>query len=261
MVVGQSYAYVANALNVNPWEAIGSPAQAVIANVYVAAGIVIGAADASAPAMLINHYDGSTVNIFVGGKVGAAGGTGGGGDRSRNNGTASSFVGGGGGGGAGANPGAGGLHAVESDPDATAMTDGAAGTTTTGGAGGENDFNGNIGNSPYVAGSVVNRLARNPAILIWPANGHSITVNIYNGGEIFAGGDGGLGGFQDGSLPGGANDPEDGEDLPNYYDDAPGILTDHPAIGYRSGQVTLNLISGFVHPSVKGRIIGFSAAP
>lgn len=260
---GRSVYYSVSTTNVDPWVTLGSPAYAIIMNVYVGTGAVVGSTTPASPSMLIRPYHLSTVNLFVSGKIGAAGGVGGGGDRGRMNGNPSStFVGGGGGGGAGTNAGAGGARAIEPDSAADLASNGSAGTATTGGGGGLSVSGGGIPNSiTFTAGSVVNLLARNPAILLWPANGHTITVNLYNGGSIFAGGDGGIGGYQDGSLPGGGHNGTVGEDLPAYYDAAPGLLTDHPAVGYRTGQVTLNWKSGNVHPSVKGRIIGFTVAP
>lgn len=254
-------AYGASVNNVDPWVASGSIAAAQQYSIFVGTGVVIGSTSPASPSMLLRPYHLSVVNLFVSGKIGAAGGVGGGGDRGRMNGSnpSSSFVGGGGGGGAGTEPGAGGLAAIEPDPDNDAE-DGTAGTTTLGGAGGLSDSGAAIPNSgTFTAGSQLNRIARNPAILIWPANGHSVTVNVWNQGSIFAGGDGGLGGYQDGSLPG--HDGANGEDLPSYYDAAPGALTDHPAIGYRSGQVTLNIVQGASHPAIKGRIIAFTVAP
>lgn len=254
--------YLADAQTVDPWTELGSPAYPLIMNVYVAAGVTIGSASVATPAMWLKGYNGSTINLYVSGKIGAAGGAGGGGDRGRNNNSQSSFAGGGGGGGAGTDPGAGGARATggTGTPPST-NTDGSPGTTTTGGVAGINEYT-TPGNGGYTAGSVVNRLARNPAVMVWPDLGNSITVNIWNNGSIFAGGDGGLGGFQDAPLPGGANDPTDGEDLPAYYDDAPGVgVVDHPAVGYRSGLVTLNIREGGAHPAFKGRIIAFSGLP
>lgn len=257
--VGLSVVYGASANNVDPWVALGSPSQALIVSIYVGSGVVIGSTSPASPAMLLQFASGSIINLFVTGKVGAAGGLGGGGDRGRNNGTASSFAGGGGGGGAGTTAGTGGAKATGGSPPPSTNTDGTAGTATLGGAAGVNEFT-TPGNAGYTAGSIVNRLARNPAILIWPPSG-SITVNVWNNGSIFAGGDGGLGGFQNAALPGGAQAPVAGEDLPAYYDPAPGVLVDHPAIGYRSGKVTLNLMTGNVHPSIKGRIVPFTSVP
>lgn len=259
LIQGLSRAYSANAANVDPWLELGSPAAAIQAQVFVGAGVKISSASVNSPAMLIRFYDGSTVDIIIAGKAGAAGGDGGDGDRHGGAGVGS-FRGGGGGGGAGLSPGAKGLRYPEADPDAD-NTDGVAGTETTGGSGGVSDFGGDIPNQSYVAGDQTNRIAKNPAIMIWPADGHSITVNIWCSGEIAAGGNGGRGGYLDGSLPGGANDGEDGEDLPAYYDPSPGALTDHPAIGYRSGQVTLNIREGGAYPTIKGRIVPFTSLP
>lgn len=253
-------AYSTDASNVDPWQELGSPAVAVQAQVFVGSGVKIGSTSVNEPAMLIRFHDGSTVDIFIAGKAGAAGGDGGDGDRHGGAGVGS-FRGGGGGGGAGLNPGAKGLRYPESDPDAD-NTDGTAGTETAGGSGGVSDFGGDIPNAGYVAGDQTNRIAKNPAIMIWPADGHSITVNIWCSGEITAGGDGGVGGHLDPpGLPTGANDGEDGEDLPDYYDPAPGALTDHPAIGYRSGQVTLNILAGGAYPTIKGRVVPFTSLP
>ncbi len=264
LMSGRNVFYSTSQNDVDPWVDAGSPSSAVIANIFVGAGVVIGASLPSGPAMYLRFPTGSVVNIFVAGKIGAAGGHGGGGDRGRRNSNPSStFVGGGGGGGAGTEPGPGGARAVEPDPDAATASDGSPGTATTGGLAGSNDFGSDIPNSiVYTPGSVINRIAYNPAILIWPVDGSSFTVNIWNGGSIFAGGNGGLGGFQDAGLPGGANLPEDGEDLPAYADLAPGVgVTDHPAIWSRQGQVTLNLKSGTAHPSIKGRVVTSSVLP
>lgn len=255
-----SLVYSSSALNVDPWVELGSPAVAVNANIYVGAGAVIGAADCTAPAMLLRFWDRSVINLFIAGTVGAAGGKGANGDRGRDNGSGSSFVGGGGGGGAGTNPGAKGNSAdlvYEAD-------DGAAGTTTTGGAGGQSNFGsysgGSIPNSSTL-GSRINQTARNPAIMVWPTFGHYLTVNIWLSGSLSAGGDGGRGGYQDAHLPGGAHDGENGEDLPAYYDPASGGLTDHPVIWQFPTFVTVNIKAGGSYPSIRGRVVTYASLP
>lgn len=257
---GLSRAYGADALNVDPWLELGSPESAVRASIFVGSGVTIGSASVNDPAMLIRFWDGSVIDLIVAGRIGAAGGDGGDGDRHGGSGVGS-FRGGGGGGGAGTNPGAKGLRYPETDPDAGNL-DGSAGTTTTGGSGGVSDFGDDI--TPfggYIAGDQTDRIAINPGLLIWPADGHSITVNIWCSGSITAGGNGGVGGYKDGDLPGGANDAEDGEDLPDYYTAAQGTLTDHPAIWYRFLAVTLNIREGGAYPNIKGRVVFSGSQP
>lgn len=256
-------AYIASATAVDPWAELGSPARPLLVNIYVGAGVVLGASSPAVPGMLIRFYHGSVVNIYTAGTIGASGGKGGDGNRGRSDGSdgSSSFVGGGGGGGAGTNPGLKGNSAnltYEAD-------DGSPGTGTTGGAGGVSNFGsysgGSIPGGGLTIGSQADRVARTPALLVWPADGHTLTVNVWNSGSILAGGDGGIGGYQIGSLPGGANDGSPGEDLPTYYDPAPGALVDHPAIGYRSSQVTLNLKYGASYPLIRGRVVAFTSDP
>lgn len=238
--------------NVDLFALLGSPAIAVDVYVLVRDSVTIGAAlnpgaSEPDPAFLIEGFaDGSRVYIENRGRIAGGGGIGGGGDRSRrDNQTPSSFVGGGGGGGAGSSS-DGGAHAVESDPDATAMTDGDPGTDTDGGAGGDNDFNGGIGNSPYVAGT--DPQFGGAAIRCVGAD-----LYIDNGaGEIWAGADGGRGGRQTGSLPGGAQDPEDGDDLAGDMTNAT-VEGDEAEAVYISGG-TLTWVDGDTYPLVIGYV-------
>jgi hypothetical protein len=252
-------AYTASVDNVDLWADIGSPTYPVDVYVQVASGVVIGAAlkpgaDNPDPAFFIrsSFASGSRVYIANFGRIAGGGGIGGMGARGRDDGNSpSSFVGGGGGGGAGSSS-QGGPHAVEADPDAAAMTDGDAGTDELGGAGGDNDFNGGIGNSPYVA--------RTP-----PQNGgaailcNNVDLFIDNAlGEIWAGAAGGSGGFQNGSLPGGANDPADGDDLAADVTSVT-VAGDEPAAVYHSNTsgasgYTLTWISGDEYPEVRGYV-------
>lgn len=244
-------AYDTSVDNVDLFADAGSPDYAVTVYAHVYDGVEIGAAlkpgaTEPDPALLIEGFaDGSRVYLVNRGLIAGGGGIGGNGDRSRNNGTASSFVGGGGGGGAGSSS-QGGAHAVESDPDATAMTDGAAGTDSLGGAGGENDFGAGIGDSPFVLGTAPQfggAAIRCVGADLWIDN---------TSGEIFAGADGGDGGFQDGALPGGANDPEDGEDLPSAVT-AASVEGDEAEAVYISGG-TLTWVANDTYPAVAGYV-------
>lgn len=248
-----SISYDADVDNVDLFADVGSPSYPVHVFVQVADAATVGAALAPGqgrpnPAMTISGFAaGSTVYILNRGVILGGGGIGGGGDRHGGAGVGS-FRGGGGGGGAGSSS-QGGPRYPESDPDA-GNTDGAAGTTTTGGAGGVSDYGGDIPNQSFVAGDP-------------PQNGgHAIVCTNVNliidnaAGEIFPGGAGGDGGFLDGSLPGGANDGVDGDDLASSLTEVT-VAGDEPSAVYFTGTgsgYSLTWIGGDTYPAVGGYV-------
>lgn len=253
-----SIAYETDVDNVDLFADLGSPAYPVHAFVLVADGVTVGAAlntgaAAPDPALLIEGFAaGSTVYLLNRGTILGGGGIGGQGDRGFRPPPVgvSTFVGGGGGGGAGSSS-QGGVAATESSPFDDS-TDGAAGTTTTGGAGGDSDFGDAIGVSGFVEGAA----PQFGGAAIVCRNANLIIDNTI--GEIFAGGNGGDGGWQDGTLPGGANDAEDGEDLPasvTFVD----VDGNEPAAVYHSNVsgasgYTLTFIGGDTYPSIGGYV-------
>ena len=246
-----SIVYRANVDNVDLFSDLGSPAYPVDVTVLVADGIEIGAAlkpgaTEPDPALLIDGFAaGSRVYLINRGTIAGGGGIGGQGDRGRrDNQTASSFVGGGGGGGAGSSS-QGGAAATESDPDDDS-TDGSAGTATTGGAAGANDSGAGIGNSPFVQGTAAQFGGCGVRAI-------DVDLTIDNAaGEIFAGANGGRGGFQDGALPGGENLPLDGDDLATSVTEVT-TTGDQPEAVWVSGG-TLTWIAGDTYPSVAGYV-------
>jgi hypothetical protein len=246
-----SIAYRASVDNVDLFADLGSPPGVVDVTVLVADGIEIGAAlkpgaTEPDPALLIDGFaDGSRVYLINRGTIAGGGGIGGQGDRGKRiDETSSNFVGGGGGGGAGSSS-QGGAAATESDPD-DGSTNGAAGTATTGGAAGVNDSGVDIGNGPFVRGTA----AQLGGCAIRAID---IDLTIDNAaGEIFAGANGGEGGYQDAPLPLGAVDPEDGDDLPSSVTLSSTTGPEAEAVWISGGELTW--IAGDTYPSVAGYV-------
>ncbi len=248
-----SITYRASVNDVDLFSDVGSPAYPVHVSVLIEDGVTIGAdvneGSASAvPAFnIVNFPLGSTVFMMNRGKILGAGGIGGNGDRGRRDTTSgNTFVGGGGGGGAGSSS-QGGLHGPA---DTTSADDGAAGTDTGGGLGGANDTS--AGEGGYVRGAA----AQYGGAAIFCRNANLVIDNT--SGEILAGGDGGEGGYQDGGLPGGAVDAEDGDGIATSVTlSTEGGL--EPAAVYlvnafgQSGY-TLTWIAGDTYPSVAGYV-------
>lgn len=225
-------------------------------HIQVRAGVTVGAAvnaGAQSPdhAMTIDLPAGSRVFLTNLGTIAGGGGIGGQGDRGRrDNGLASSFVGGGGGGGAGSSS-QGGAAATESDPDDDS-TDGAAGTSTTGGTAGTNDSGAGIPNGGFTAGTAPQ--FGGDAIYF---GSNAIEIYIDNSiGDIHAGGAGGDGGYQDGTLPGGAVDPEAGHDLATSVTTLEGAsTTEAKGVSYKTGStLTWEPAGGALYPRVRGYI-------
>lgn len=251
-------AYTANANNVNLFTDLGSPAYPVDVTVFVASGVVIGAAIAAGqaapnPAFRItsSFAAGSRVYLINRGRIAGGGGIGGEGDRGRSDGnSASGFIGGGGGGGAGSTSQGGSESVYDIDPG-NAATNGSAGTSTTGGAAGNNDINGNTtggydrGDDPQLGGTAIS--CNN--VDLWIDNA---------GGEIFAGASGGDGGRQDGALPGGAEDPISGDDLATSVTTV-AVAGDEPAAVYfanvsGASGYELTWVAGDTYPDVRGYV-------
>lgn len=246
-----SIGYATSADNVDVFEDLGSPAYPVDVTVLVADGVEIGAAlkpgaTEPDPAMLIDGFAaGSRVYLINRGTIAGGGGIGGQGDRGRrDDSSASSFVGGGGGGGAGSSS-QGGAAATESDPDDDS-TDGSAGNATTGGAAGANDSGAGIGNSPFALGTA-------PQFGGCAVRAIGVDLTIDNAaGEIFAGANGGDGGYQDGALPGGAVDPEAGDDLAGSVTTVSTTGDQPEAVWVSGGQLVW--VAGDTYPSVAGYV-------
>lgn len=247
-----SISYDANVDDVDLFADLGSPAYPVHAFVQVADAVQIGASlgsgSAPGPALLISGFAaGSTVYLYNRGVILGGGGRGGGGDRHGGSGVGS-FRGGGGGGGAGSNS-EGGPRYPESDPDAD-NTDGDPGTTTTGGAGGVSDFGGDIPNRSFDPG-VAPQLG-GPAIVC-----SNVNLVIDNAGEIFAGANGGDGGYLEApGLPGGANDGEAGDDLASAVTFVT-VTGSEPAAVYFTGTgsgYSLTFEDGDTYPSIGGYV-------
>lgn len=239
--------YATNAASVTPWEDLGSPAVVNTYQVVVSAGAIISSSGHPTPAMSLNFPAGSTVYLYNLGEITGAGGAGGGGDRGRrSNASATEFVGGGGGGGTGRPGGAGGIAATA--PLSTA-TDGAAGTDTTPGAPGVND---NVAGSAYELGA--DPVVGGDALDVTTA----ITLYLVNAaGLIVAGGTGGMGGFQDSPLPGGANDPVAG------YGPPTGIVASATLSGWAiklASGATVVPVSGVNSTRVKGAYVGSTSS-
>lgn len=225
-------------------------------HILVRAGVILGAAlkpgfASPDPALVINLPAGSRVFISNLGRIAGGGGIGGKGDRGKRiDETASNFVGGGGGGGAGSSS-QGGSAATESDPDDDS-TDGAAGTATVGGNAGVNDSGPDIGNGPFVRGTAAQ--FGGDAISFGTS---AIEIFIDNEfGEIWAGANGGEGGYQNAPLPHGAIDPERGHDIAATVTTLTGSLTTEPkAIAYSNGSTLTWVPSGGAsYPNVRGYI-------
>lgn len=249
-----SIAYMANVDNVDLFADIGSPAYPVHVSVLVADGVTIGAAlnpgqARPDPAFHISTAfpAGSTVFLINRGRIAGGGGIGGNGDSGRRDTTSgNTFCGGGGGGGAGSTS-QGGVHG----PDvSTSATDGAAGTTTAGGAAGVNDTS--SGESPFEQGAA----AQTGGIAILCRNVNLVIDNA--AGEIVAGANGGEGGYQDGGLPAGEVDPEDGDDLATAvtFSTVSGVEPEAVAHvnAFGASGYTLEWISGNTYPSVIGYV-------
>ena len=247
-----SIAYQASVNNVDLFADLGSPENAVHVFVLVDDSVTIGAvlnpgATEPDPAFLIDGFaSGSVVYLLNRGRIAGGGGIGGQGDRGRrDNQSASSFVGGGGGGGAGSTS-QGGAAATESDPDDDS-TDGSAGTSTTGGAHGDNDSGAGIGNGGYTRGD--GRQFGGAAIVAY-----GVELTISNAaGEIIAGANGGAGGRQTDALPGGAIDPEDGDDLAGSVTTV-AVAGDEPEAVIVSTGATLAWVDGDTYPNVAGYV-------
>lgn len=255
-------AYAANADNVNLFTDLGSPAYPVDVTVMILDGVTIGAAvaagqDAPNPAFRIpsSFAAGSRVYLINRGRIAGGGGIGGEGDRGRRDtGQGTAFVGGGGGGGAGSSS-QGGLESpFDFDPDNTA-TDGSSGTTTLGGAAGAQDPNEapGVGDGGYSRGASPQR------------GGSAISCNNVDlwidntSGEIWAGGDGGEGGYQDGPLSGGNTvAPTAGSDLATAVTSVT-VQGDEPAAVYfaninGASGYTLTWVAGDTYPDVRGYV-------
>jgi hypothetical protein len=242
--------YPASRTAARPWADIGSPPTAGIYRVIVGAGVVLSSSGYPNPGMLLDFPAGSTVHLINLGEIAGAGGAGGQGDRGRrDNGEGTSFCGGGGGGGTGRPGGAGGLKCSELDPDDDS-TPGSPGTSSTPGAPGVNEF-GDIGDAPFTLGTA--ELVGGDALVVSTA----ITLVLYNtSGLIVAGGTGGRGGFQTGTLPGGARNPLVGFGPPT------GITASSTQWGWaikNTGGATIVANSGVSSSTVKGNYAGPTA--
>ena len=248
--------FKASTNNVNVSTLIGSPVRPVDVHIQIRTGVVIGAAlktpittyfspDA---AFAISLPSGSRVYLLNRGRIAGGGGIGGTGQRGRSDGnSASGTIGGGGGGGAGSTSQGGSESLVDIDPGNNA-TDGVAGTTTTGGAAGQNDTAGNpsggydYGARPQYGGTAI-------------SVDHGVSLWIENeDGEIWAGANGGREGYQDGPLQGGSVQPLAGDDLAPDVTVTSGSLNLFPkAVDWRltSGLVW---ISGDAYPNVRGYV-------
>lgn len=234
--------YAVNTVEATPWETLGSLADARIFRIIVAPGVIVSSSDAGTPAMSLNFPAGSTVYLHNLGEIAGAGGAGGGGDRgSQQSGNATNFGGGGGGGGTGRVGGAGGAAAATSS-----ATAGSAGTSGTPGSAGTNDLM--AGSGGFTPGAVP--VVGGDAIEVTTA----ITLYIVNSaGLIVAGGSGGRGGYQVGSLPGGARDPDDG------YGPPAGITATAVESGWAiklASGATVVPVSGVNSTNVKGAYAG-----
>lgn len=243
---------------------ISEPSKAIDLYIEILAGVTIGAASRPygstlLPALFFRLPTGSRVYIKNNGTIWGGGGRGGQGDRGRNNGTASPFVGGGGGGGAGTNSVGGSKASADPDGDAIA-TDGSGATpgSTTGGAAGTQDPDEapGVSDGGYVAGSAPQK--GGDAIRFSNAGG---TISIYidnSSGLIYAGADGGLGGFQFGPLSGGnTTAPEAGKNTPTSLTTVSGSsASDACVIAYPSSY-SLTWIGGNTYPSLRGIINDF----
>ena len=248
-----SIAYAANADNVDLHADLGEPDYPVIVSVLIADGVLIGAAlapgsGAPSPAFTIEGFAaGSSVHLINRGTIQGGGGIGGDGDRGRRDTTSgNTFVGGGGGGGAGSTS-QGGLHGPA---NTTSADDGAAGTTTAGGLGGANDLS--AGEGAYERGAAAQR----GGAAIFARNVDLIIDNT--AGEIIAGANGGEGGYQDGGLPGGAVDAEDGDDPPTSVTTVTVSGLEPAAVFHQNvpdgSGYTLEWLGGDTYPSVAGYV-------
>lgn len=253
MLGNSTIVYSVNTTSVTPWESLGSPATPGIYRIIVPAGVILSSSGHPTPGMSLNFPVGSTVYLYVEGEIAGAGGAGGGGDRGRrDNGGSTTFRGGGGGGGTGRPGGAGGIAADDPDPDDDS-TDGAAGTDTTPGLRGDNDFGGGIGDGSFVLGAVEqpggDALDVTTAITLY--------LSVSGAGLIRAGGRGGRGGFQDGELPGGANGAREGLGPPT------GIVATTDDFGWAiklASGATVVPIAGVNSTYVKGAYAGATSA-
>ena len=250
-----SVAFAANTDNVDLFDMIGSPGFAVDVYVTVNTDVIIGAAlnpgaSEPEPAFTIEGFaSGSRVYIENNGRIAGGGGIGGDGDRGRRDTlSASPFVGGGGGGGAGSSSQGGLESAVDFDADNSA-TDGAAGTDELGGAAGTQDENEapGVSDGGYARGAA----AQTGGMAIY-CNG--VDLHIENAlGEIWAGADGGEGGYQNGSLSGGNTvAPEAGDNIAGDVTLA-SVEGDEAEAVYISGG-TLTWVSGDTYPNVAGYV-------
>lgn len=222
-------------------------------HVFIHAGVVVGAdlkpgATSPDPALFFDLPAGSRVFIKNLGRILGGGGIGGNGDRGRRDTTSgNTFVGGGGGGGAGSSS-QGGLRGPA---DSSSATDGSAGTTTVGGAAGNNQPTG-AGEGGYIRGAAAQR--GGDAISF---STNQVSIYIDNEfGEIWAGGDGGEGGYQDGGLPGGEVLAEAGSNLATSATVLEGSATSEPkAVSYKTGS-TLEWVpaGGASYPNIRGYI-------
>lgn len=248
-----SITYRASVNDVDLYADIGSPEYPVHVSVLIEDGVTIGAdvgGSALDPniAFVIRSFPlGSSVFLMNRGRIAGAGGKGGNGDSGRRDtGAGNTFCGGGGGGGAGSSS-QGGLHG----PDlSTTAEDGLPGTTTAGGAGGDNDTT--SGESPFERGADPQR--GGTAIFC-----QNVSLTIDNtSGEIIAGGAGGAGGYQDGNLPGGEVASENGDALPTAVTFVTVNGTEPTAVQHVNsfGQTgyTLTWIAGDTYPSVAGYV-------
>lgn len=247
--------FESNVDNVDLFALLGEPDFAVDVFVQVSSGAIVGAAlnpgaASPNPAMKISGFaTGSRVYIANYGRIAGGGGIGGDGDRGRRDTqTQSAFVGGGGGGGAGSSS-QGGLESpADFDADNTA-TDGTAGTDTLGGDAGDQDPN----EAPGVAdgGFALGQPAQLGGHAIVASGVELIIENTT--GEIWAGANGGEGGYQNAPLSGGGTvAPEDGDDLASSVtlSSVPGF---EPSAIYLTGG-SLTWVGGDSYPEVAGYV-------
>lgn len=253
MLGSTTLVYSVSATSVTPWESLGSPATPGIYRIIVPAGVILSSSGHPAPGMSLNFPVGSTVYLYVAGEIAGAGGAGGGGDQGRRDtSNSTSFRGGGGGGGTGRPGGAGGLAPIDPDPD-NDSTDGTAGTATVAGVAGVNDFGGSIGDGAFILGSLDE--AGGTALDVTTAI--TLRLSISGAGLIRAGGRGGRGGFQNGTLPTGARDPHDGLGPPT------GIVATTTDFGWAiklATGATVVPIAGVNSTFVKGAYAGATSA-
>lgn len=230
--------------------------KAIDLHVHINAGVTVGANSTAVGATLLAALyfrlpTGSRIYITNRGTIWGGGGRGGQGDRGRNNGTASKFVGGGGGGGAGTSSLGGDEATADFDPnnDATPGSGATPGSTTGGAAGTQDPDEDDTSDGGYVAGYAPQN---GGDAIIQAGNASSIYIDN-SGGLIYAGANGGRGGFQFGPLSGGnTTPPEPGGNTPTSMTLITGIASADPVAVRYTALSTLVWIAGGTYPSVRG---------